>query len=278
MKSKMSVEEIHRVEFEILSFFDEICTSQSFTYVLAYGTLLGAVRHKGFIPWDDDIDIWMPRKDYDKFCKYCSENKEKIVPYRLINLENEERASFLISRFSDMSYPLEYDNGNNYASGLFIDIFPLDNMGSCLKEAKQFYKRIYTLKVLHDYARMNHFPHNTTLLKQIATLFLYPMAKLIGDKRIRVKLLNYSKSKKDNHPDNYYGIPIWPSYYLDYEIFEREFLFNRIQLKFESKSFWAPKGYRKLLRTLYGDFMQYPPESEREYKRHGFDAYRVVES
>ena len=75
-------------ELKTLKKIDEICMKNNFRYYLAYGTLLGAIRHKGFIPWDDDVDIWMPRPDYEKFVKYCIDNEEKMGCYQLVHYRN----------------------------------------------------------------------------------------------------------------------------------------------------------------------------------------------
>ena len=84
-EKKLSLKEIQEESFKILEKLKEIFDQNGWKYYLAYGTLLGAIRHEGFIPWDDDIDLWVPREDYEKFISYCLNNKEKLKPFELIH-------------------------------------------------------------------------------------------------------------------------------------------------------------------------------------------------
>ena len=85
MKKELTLQEIQQASFEILKKIKEICDKEGFKYVLSWGTLIGAVRHKGFIPWDDDIDIMMPRPDHDKLMKYMEEHKDELKPLEVFN-------------------------------------------------------------------------------------------------------------------------------------------------------------------------------------------------
>ena len=98
---ELSMTEIQTGSLEILKKIDAICNECNFRYFLAYGTLIGAVRHNGFIPWDDDIDIWMPRSDYDSFIQYCEKNKDNIRPFVLMSQYNNKNYPFGISRLVD---------------------------------------------------------------------------------------------------------------------------------------------------------------------------------
>ena len=87
MNKLLSIDEVKQTELSILDYIDSVCKQHNITYYLAYGTLLGAIRHKGFIPWDDDIDIYMPRKEYDKFIKLQADNKES--QYSVLSMYND---------------------------------------------------------------------------------------------------------------------------------------------------------------------------------------------
>ena len=117
MKQYLSKEELKDSQMNILKFIDRVCKENDISYFVNYGTLLGAIRHKGFIPWDDDMDLGMPRKDYEKFLSICEKELPESVILRLHddNLGN--------TRFMDTSIQIQF--GNEWCSP-FIDIFPLD--------------------------------------------------------------------------------------------------------------------------------------------------------
>jgi len=128
--SKSELKKIQNTLLEILIEVDRICRKNDIKYFLFAGTLLGAVRHKGFIPWDDDIDIAMPREDYEKFLQIVQ--KEPYSNYFLQNVITEIEAPFLFSKFrKDDTLLLEKAVMNkNIHHGIFIDIFPLDKVWS----------------------------------------------------------------------------------------------------------------------------------------------------
>ena len=127
----------------LLALFARRCRENGLRYWLDYGTLLGAVRHRGFIPWDDDADVWMPREDYDRFLDYCQKNKDSIAPYKLSNRQTEENYYFGISRFSDRRYKYIHTNNEKPIDiGVFVDVYPLDFYGENVAQAKKILKHI----------------------------------------------------------------------------------------------------------------------------------------
>lgn len=272
---KLTINDIHEVEYNVLSKFAEICEENNLCYVLAYGTLLGAVRHEGFIPWDDDIDVWMPRNDYEKFLVICKNQQKSLKPYKVINFHEESDVPYTITRFSNMDYKLIYDKGKQFDSGIFVDIYPMDKLGSTAENAMKFYKKTYIYKVLVDFSLARKRPKRSSLTKTIVTLFLYPYAKMIGSVKMMQKLEKTSKMRMDIIEDQYYGCPMLPGYGIEKELYQKRFLYNRIKLKFEKGYFWVPENYEELLTHIYGDYMSLPPVEERDIKRHGYDAYKL---
>ena len=132
----LSLKEIQDLSKEILFKFDDICTENGFKYYLAMGTLLGAVRHNGFIPWDDDIDVWMPRRDYCSFIEYMANNSSNHRNLHLFT-NHDKNYPYMISRLCNTDYKCCFDNEKDYGLGLFIDIYPLDGIGNTVREAKR---------------------------------------------------------------------------------------------------------------------------------------------
>ena len=126
MHKELSLEECKHVSLQVLIKFDQICKVKGLRYYLMYGTLIGAIRHNGFIPWDDDIDVMMPRQDFDQFIKYCADHSEELWPLKLHTRANTAKYSYGIPRFSDMTY--RYNNldatGEELDIGAFIDVYP----------------------------------------------------------------------------------------------------------------------------------------------------------
>lgn len=127
----LELSEIHQVTIGVVKKIIDICKNQNIKYFVMYGSLIGAVRHKGFIPWDDDFDIIMLRPEYERFMNYCYTHKEELKPYQLINRYTNENYPFNISRFCDCRYEMIRDDGEeNAGMGIFVDIYPFDGLGN----------------------------------------------------------------------------------------------------------------------------------------------------
>ena len=139
---ELSLREIQLAELEVLLRFDEICKNNNYKYFLSCGTLLGAIRHKGFIPWDDDVDVMMPREDFQKFCAWIIANPQKDLEF--CSRANTPNYVYGIPRLSDKRYRYISNKTNmkNIEIGAFIDIYPIDSFGSSLEYAKVLSKKI----------------------------------------------------------------------------------------------------------------------------------------
>ena len=143
--NQLKLEEIQEQSVKILYALDSICRQEGIKYFLAYGTLLGAVRHNGFIPWDDDIDVMMPREDYERFEEYCINNSEELYPIALFSQKTESRYPYVINRLCDIRYSIIRDDEEDCGMGLFVDIYPLDGMGNTINEAVAIERRVHPL-------------------------------------------------------------------------------------------------------------------------------------
>lgn len=270
MQRKLSITEVQTVALEILKKITDICEKNGLRYFLAYGTLIGAVRHQGFIPWDDDVDIMMPCKDYEKLCKYFVDNANNLLPLQMMNDETVQDYPYMIARVSDSRYKLSVVNEKSYGIGIFIDIFPLYGLGNDFDTAKRIIYKGKRLSSLIFLSTRCYFHKGMTksLLKTVVKLPAFIYAKLCGQKYFvdrSLKLIgkyNYDESE-------YVGCTVWPVYR---DFYEKSLLTESIYIPFEKYQFRVPREYKKILTQLYGDYMQFPPEKER-IAHHLYTAY-----
>lgn len=268
----LTLDEIHHVTLDVLKKIQEICKAHQITYFVAYGSLIGAVRHKGFIPWDDDFDIMMLRPDYDRFCKVCNESINGHGDYVLMNPDNNKDYPFNISRFCDLRYRMvRDDNEPDAGMGIFIDIYPLDGLGSDistikgpLNRTKQF---LLHLTGIARSPRMVVSKHN--VIKNILRLPIWIGTHLLGGRffyYLMKKIINrysFSTSK-------YVGCFVWDA---DMVYFPKKYFEGTTSMQFEGLAVDVPKEYDKVLRISYGDYMKLPPEEE-QHPTHGYQIFR----
>ena len=130
---ELNLEEIQAIELDILTFFADICERHGLDYFLAYGTLIGAMRHEGFIPWDDDIDVCMPRADYEKLWEVSRE--EEFAPYQLVSYRDKSSLYSFFKLVDTRTLVHETYIADQYETGLWIDVFPLD---ACEPDSAEF--------------------------------------------------------------------------------------------------------------------------------------------
>ena len=265
-----SIEELQDIELQILEYVHKVCEKQGYRYYLAYGTLIGAIRHKGFIPWDDDIDIVMPREDYEKLQKYLLENEDEnfeVMTY----LNNKNYVYPFMKVIDKRTYLVEEDVRLEQNMGVYIDIFPLDgheeDKGFRNKMTQLIKKRqlsCYTFKgIINKNSLIN------TLIRYICIYLFY----FSSTNRYIKKIDELAKSRK-----------ISESKYIDYIVLKdikspnikREWYNESINVDFNGKSFKAPKNYHEILTADYGDYMQLPPEEQR-VTHHSFKAWKITE-
>lgn len=260
MSKELTLREIQINTLLILKKIDSICTELKIEYWGMYGTLLGAVRHKGFIPWDDDLDIAMRREDYEVFVKYCIENAEILSPFSINNSETIKDYPYYISRFCDNRYKVFFD-GMKYTSGLFVDIYPFDGMGN-LKDVKKHNKKKYIFNIYQKGAlasSINGIFYGKNVINKIINIPIIIFGKLRGNKYFLNKLEIESK-KKTWDESTYIGTPAWEFRTIQ---FEKEMFDSMIEIPFEDYHIKVPKKYDDILTLYYGDYLKLPPEKER---------------
>lgn len=264
----LDIDEVHKVTIEVLKKLIEICDYLSINYYIAYGSLIGAVRHKGFIPWDDDLDIIMLRDDYELFIKYCIKNKESILPYKILDRRSESEYPYTIARFTDTRYRAEFSNRNDYGCGVFIDIYPFDEISTIDKNK---IKKDFRFKIWYElclaYASQKKFQSvDGNIVKTVFKKMVYLYAKRKGKSYFLDKLDAYQYKYKNSNAKyvaclvwNNATIPVDKSHYQGFTY-----------VCFEGLKVKAPLDYDKVLIASYGDYMKLPPEKKRvpqhEYK------------
>lgn len=251
----MSPEETKKVELDILTALADFCDSHGLKYYLAYGTLIGAVRHKGFIPWDDDIDIQMPRPDYDELL-------------RLFNKENEGGPLKVISPYDPKSFysfakiidtrTVKIEDGIKYKGaeplGIDVDIFPLDGQPDDDAAYDKWYKNKYkAYKMMH---LVLSDPDLTWKRKLIC-----PILQLIRSKEYYQKKADKLTAPYKFEESRYVGCTA-SLFNSKKNRHEKSLYAESVMLDFEDKKFKAPVGYHEILTAMYGDYMKLPPAEQ----------------
>lgn len=270
--SELSVNDIQQNSIKILIKIDEVCRNLNLNYFLAYGTLIGAIRHKGFIPWDDDIDIWMPREDYRKLIFYCIEHCSNLEPYTLMSPYNNFLYPHGISRIVDTRYLLDVHNEVKYNLGLFVDIYPLDGVGDTERECNIRKRKASRYSSLCFLSSRRYYERGDTRggIKQIIKFPAFLYAKVKGT-RYFLNALEKISDKKKYEDCKYVGCLVWGTDGVK-AIFPKEYFKESIDHEFEGIQLKIPKEYDAILRRLYGDYMRLPPE-EKRIGHHHYKAY-----
>lgn len=274
MNKELSIKEIQNISLEIVKTIADICENQGFRYYLIYGTLIGAIRHHGFIPWDDDLDIMMPRPDYDKLLDYLNKNKQDHLT--VFNHDTNPDYPYMITRISDDRYLMIADNEKPVGMGAFIDIYPFDGLGNTIEEALRYGLKGDRLSSFCYQATRKKFSieNTTSLFRKIIKYPVYLVSKLIGKDFFQNKI-NDLRGKYEYDSSDYVGCFIWLSGG-EKDIFKREWFDEFEMCDFESYRFRIPKGYDSVLKHVYNDYMKLPPEEDR-IGHHFYKIYRKTE-
>lgn len=270
---ELTISEIQQGSFILLDKLTTVLEKHGWHYYLAYGTLIGAVRHKGFIPWDDDIDIWMLRSDYESFLKYYLDNAEEFRNYRLFHYSTNKRYPYPIMRFSDKKHTVKYKNVKDYGLGLFVDIYPLDEI---IPTDMTYRKRINKER----YAVARAVGTSDSLVKSIARYLYRIPSLLLFSCHSRSELINdldRNAQLFNGEGTGYLANTNWDYYEPNYYYFPQSFFIgDETKLLFNGKKFAVPCEYEKVLNVLYGDYMKLPP-LDKQHPTHNYSVFSVEE-
>ncbi len=269
----LTLPEIQQVSLEIVKKIHEICEELNLRYYLAYGTLIGAIRHQGFIPWDDDLDIMMPRADYRILQAYFRDHKQELAPLELLCPATNADYPYTIGRVSHSGYVIDTDNEKPCGLGVFVDVYPLDYVGNTEEEytrIKNKASRYASLCFLSTRKRCTKGNTKSTL-KLLVKFPAFLVAKLFGKKFFFRKLEKLALTY-DGQPTAYIGCVEWGGDGVK-DVYPVEWFGQGQALPFEDARLIVPDNYDSVLRRMYGDYMQLPPEEDR-IAHHFYQAYR----
>lgn len=267
---EISIDESKQIQLDLLSDIHNFCEENGLTYYLIFGSLIGAVRHKGFIPWDDDIDICMPRKDYLVFQEKYNQHPSRSCS-RAIFCETDDRYYYPFGKLIDTRTVLNESVNSNCELGVYVDIFPLDYLSqSDLKNViarfkLQFFRNVLCLcllpgsnrrkgakKVLHSLLNKVSFLINMNFVSRI----MNSVAKNLNQDR-RAKWMGIIANVDKNGINRNY---------------KAEWFDHKSLIQFEGRNVYIPANYSDILTYIYGDYMTLPPV-EKQVSLHVYNQY-----
>lgn len=258
MKSKeINVKDLQNILLDIMINFHNICKENNIKYYLSFGTLLGAIRHNGFIPWDDDVDIMMSRDDFNRFCDIVKNNID--LKYKLI-MENNNIASYhCVYKYcnTDVEILEWYIKCNPWIDIYIMDKCPNKYLGKTLNKLNKLKRnRALTKEVLDERSKHLNTPKYVKILNKINKIIsfsiFFNLSKI--DKNIFENLIKYNDYKLDDYSYIIYDCKILS--------LKKEYFNNMILHKFEQFEFYIPENYDLILKDMYGDYMNLPPKEE----------------
>lgn len=258
MKKELGLKELQNCEFDILKATDRYCRKLNIKIMLAYGTLLGAVRHGGFIPWDDDVDVYILRDEYEKL---IASLKDGMIDdrYRLSFYRNDNPYDYPFCKIVDTFTELE-EKGHDTKTSVYIDLFPLEYAGdkdSVLKATRK-------LKRLKEFlsASYKHYVKPKSTVRHFVKMLFRPFCRLAGSKRLNQYIDEFAiqYNEKYRNSETLVNLVWEENKYISYRTSAFK---NPTELEFCGQKFFVPENYENVLEQTYGDYMKLPVESER---------------
>ena len=258
MRKITDIQELRGVQLDILDDIHAFCTANGIKYFLSCGTLIGAVRHKGYIPWDDDLDIYMPREDYERFLR---EYESPSGHCRVLDPAKEKHYYYTFAKVVDTRTLLTETEAEGYRIGIYVDVFPVDYVTDDATARRRLFKR---KRLLYKIRRCKISKHN--YLKSPVAFWCYkllPVSAGMIERLLRRMLIRREPTSTvanvtEAGPSVKGCMPA-----KDIE--------DSVDIMFEGKMYKTMIGYEDYLRRTYGDYMTLPPVEQRV--THSFEAY-----
>lgn len=260
---RLTVEEYKQVELNILIKVDQICREHKINYFLFAGTLIGAIRHKGFIPWDDDIDISMLRADYDRLAQIIQTGDYGL---NFIRIEENPDTIYPYGKICDVNTKIVEKNFKTVKGyGVFIDVFPFDYMPDSDEEMTMLSKKWFRKYQFLTHCTRTSYDKTDSAITNIKRAMAFTLSRPFNSSKL-VKEMNASFIAMNDKVTNHVGLAWWKKAWLaeDYK--------DVTEVEFEGYRFLAPKNPDRVLKTHFGDYMTLPPENQRKLK-HQLECY-----
>lgn len=256
--NNQQLNKIKEVELEILIEIDRLCRKHNIKYSLTFGTLIGAIRHKGFIPWDDDVDIIMNRVEFDKFKSVLKELKDD---YYYVDPYTDRRYGLFFPKIMKKNTLMkEVTNPKRVNYGIFVDIFVVEKTSVDPEEQLKQFNRYWFLRRIYLRKKFYNFKHNkiSAFIYKVCGVLLKPFSSKSVRKKLKANSDKFLKSKDYK----------WILFEIDDKdfskaIYDRELYEEYIDIEFEKHTFMAIKNYDSFLKSIYGDYMSLPSEEDR---------------
>ena len=259
---KINIEELKRIQLDILSVVDNFCRKEGINYSMGCGTMLGAVRHKGYIPWDDDIDIYLLREDYERLMEAFPQSLENVV---IRSLERDKTWNRTYAKAMDLRTVM-IDAGEKICAG--IDVYPIDKVPNDVLEWQLYNKKRRLYLSIYKYKISMWFRKGREWWKY---LFI-PIVKmlLLPFSSRKIALICDKLCKKYNNTNSQFILECCQAMLANR--FKRSALEDTIDMPFEDRVFRGMKDYDEYLTNAYGNWRQLPPE-EKRVPHHLFEAW-----
>ena len=252
---KESLDKLHETLVEILDEFVRVCKKHNLKYTLVAGTLLGAKRHSGFIPWDDDVDVGMLREDYEKFLEVAPKELKK--DYILDCFENNKKYHLGFAKIKKNGTIFDEKSSHHLDNhkGIYIDVFPVDNLYDNTK--KSYFIAILVRAIIHTtYAQYKIDKLSNARHKILSgILYIFPHTWLM---KLQKFLMTLNKNNNSKYVACFLGV-----YPFKNEIIKREDFVPFKEIEFMGKKYGCPNNTDVYLTSVYGDYMKLPPKEKR---------------
>lgn len=255
---------IQKYQLAMVKEVDRICKKYNLIYNIDGGTLLGAVRHKGFIPWDDDLDVNMPRSDYEKFCEIAQKELGNAYFLQTWDTEPNYGMTFAKIRVNHTIFLEGVAQNVDVHQGIWIDIFPLDTITDNVFMQKVLTKKAVFYRLLLQ-IKKDYIIEAPTLAKKMVLLFLKFIALFTSPRFLKRKIQKLQNRYQDKET---HSLVDYSSVFFTKMVYDKKMMSQYATYSFEGETLTGIKDYDAYLTYLYGDYMTPPPKDSRE-NRHG---------